>query len=238
MVRYLVASAALGLAAPAVAQTTLLPGETLLQIQAVGEASAQPDQATMSIGVISTGATARAATDANAAQMTAVVAALRSSGVEPRFIRTQQINVQPRFARSSPTDYEGQARITGYVARNSVGVTINRLAIAPDVIAAAFAAGANSVNGPNLALRDDTAAVAAARRDAIAKARAEAEAYADGLGLKLGRVIRVSERGNAASPELYGSGMSYNVSSPAPPLASGEIRQRATVWIDYALMPK
>lgn len=241
MVKSLTGLALLLVATPLAAQTTVGPGETLLQIQTVGEATTRPDLATISIGVVSTGTTAREATDANATQMAAVVAALRKAGVEARYLRTQQINVQPRFARNSPSDYEGQAQITGYVARNSVGVTIVELAKAPDIIAAGFGAGANSVNGPYLALRDNASALAAARRDALAKARVEADAYADGLGMKVVRVLRLSERGNAAAPDLFVSANSIRAvgSPPSPaPMSAGEMHERATLWIDYALAPK
>lgn len=242
MVRYVTGLALVAIAGPLAAQSTVGPGETLLQVQTVGEATTRPDVATISIGVVSTGTSAREATDANATQMTSVIAALRKSGVEARYLRTQQINVQPRFARNSPSDYDGQAQITGYVARNSVGVTIVDLAKAPQVIAAGFEAGANSVNGPYLALRNDAAALAEARRDALAKARVEADAYADGLGMKVVRVLRLSERGNTANPDLFVS--SRNISAvaapppPPPPISGGEMRERATLWIDYALAPK
>jgi uncharacterized protein YggE len=243
MVRYAAALAGVLLATPAAAQITLAPGETLLEIQAVGEASAPADVAMISMGVVSTGSTAREATDANAAQMAAVVAALRRAGVEARFIQTLQINLQPRFAHMDASDYQGQAKITGYVAQNSVSVTLTRLSIAADVIAAGFAAGANSVNGPTLGLRDGATALAAARRDAIAKARSEAEAYADGLGLKLARILRVSERGAYATTdsyprEIHVTGAMQRAGLPAAPLSGGEMREQATVWIDYALIPK
>lgn len=241
MVKFLTGLALVAIAGPVAAQTTVGPGETLLQIQTVGEATTRPDLATVSIGVVSTGTTAREATDANATQISAVIAALRKAGVEARYLRTQQINVQPRFARNSPSDYEGQAQITGYVARNSVGVTIVDLAKASDVIAAGFGAGANSVNGPYLSLRNDTAALAEARRDALAKARVEADAYADGLGMKVVRVLRLSERGNTATPDLFVSARSVSAVAappPPPPISAGEMRERATLWIDYALAPK
>lgn len=244
MVRYAIATALTIAASPVAAQVALAPGETLLEIQAVGEATTRPDAAMISMGVISTGVTAREATDANATQMAAIVAALRKAGVEARAIQTQQINVQPRFARMNANDYQGQAQITGYVARNSVGVTLTKLGIASDVIAAGFAAGANSVAGPNLALRDDAAALAAARRDAIAKAKSEAEAYADGLGLKVVRVLRVSERGHYSNQDIYVTGsrlmqsVPVPVASPPPPLSAGEMHEQATVWVDYALVPK
>ena len=75
------------------------------------------------------------------------------------------------------------------VARNSVAVTVVKLSTAPDVIAAAFAAGANSVNGPDLRSEDPQSGIAAARHDVLRNARAEAEDYADGLGMKIARRV-------------------------------------------------
>lgn len=253
MVGKAIVAAALLLASPAAAQTIALqPGESLLEVQAEGQARFLPDAAFLEVGVVSTGPTAREATEANARQMAAVVAAIRQAGVPDRFVRTQQINVQPRFARSSPQDYEGQAQIAGYVARNGVAVTVTRVATAGEVIAAAFAAGANSVSGPNLGTLDPTRGLADARADAIAQARAEAEAYAKGLGMRVARVLRVSERGNFARQPDYVTVSGSRVARPSlsgeppppppsaappPPVAGGEMQRTATVWIDYALVP-
>jgi uncharacterized protein len=222
----------------------LAPGETLLEVQAEGHATYLPDTAFVSAGVVSTGTTAQEATDANARDMARVVAALRKAGVETRHIRTQQINVQPRFARAAPNDYEGQPQISGYVARNSVAVTVNRLAIAPDVVAAAFGAGANSVSGPDLGSSDRDKGLVVARDAAIAQAKAEAEGYAKSFGLRVARVIRVSERGNSARPMDFVVTASRVASapppppappSPPPPIATGEMERSVTVWVDFAL---
>ena len=227
------------LAAGASAQTAVLqPGETLLEVQAEGTTTYLPDAAFINVGVVSTGDTARAATEANAMTMTGVIAALKRAGVVERYIRSQQINVEPRFARANPQDYQEQAHITGYVARNSVSVTVTKLSIAPDVIGAAFAAGANSVSGPNLGSVDPQKGIAETRSDALAQARAEADTYAKGLGMRIVRVIRVSERGNTAMQVSYAvSRVSSRSVPPAPPLAGGEMQRTATVWIDYALAP-
>ncbi len=69
--------------------TTLQPGETLLEVQAEGQAKFRPDAAFVSVGVVSTGTTACEATDANATQMAAVIAAVKKAGVDGRYIRTQ-----------------------------------------------------------------------------------------------------------------------------------------------------
>jgi uncharacterized protein YggE len=234
---------ALAAAMPAAAQqmTVLSPGETLLEVQASGEVRVVPDTALVTVGVVSTGTTAREATDANARTMTAVIAAVRKAGIAERDVRTQQIGVQPRFARNNGDDYEGQAQITGYVARNSVAVRVTRLATAPDVIAAAFGAGANSVNGPTLGTDDPDRGLREAREEALKNARAEAEAYAAGLGMRVARVIRVSERGNTVQPTgdiVVTARRMEAAPTRLPPISGGELQRSLTVWIDCALTAK
>lgn len=242
-VMHIVAGALLALPSFAAAQqtTALSPGETLLEVQATGEVRIRPDTALVTVGVVTTGSTAREATDANARQMTAVIAAVRGAGVAQRDVRTQQINVQPRFARGNQYDFEGQAQITGYVARNSAAVTVSKLATAPDVVAAAFGAGANSVSGPNLGTADPQVGMREAREEALKNARTEADAYAAGLGMRVARVIRLSERGSYVRPtsEIIVTGSRAVGAPPAPPppppIEGGELQRTLTIWIDYAL---
>lgn len=249
MVRIALAALALSASAPLAAQqgtTRLEPNETLLQVQAEGQSTVRPDAAFLNVGVVSTGTTAREATDGNAQQMAAVIAALKKAGVDERYIRTQQLNVQPRFARQNGS-YEETPQITGYVARNSVAVTVVKLGIAPDVIAAAFGAGANSVDGPNLGNEDTNAGMAQARDDALKNARAEADAYAAGLGMRVARVLRVSEQRGGIEPVRYVTVTGSRLSSPGappppppppPPIAGGELKRSVTIYIDYALVAK
>jgi uncharacterized protein len=252
MVRYaLVAALALAATGAAAQQPTALlqPGETLLQVQASGEARVSPDAAFVTVGVVSTGTTAKEATDANAATMQAVLAAVRKAGVSDRYLRTEQISVQPSFAQRSNGYGEDRSRIVGYQARNSVAVTVTRLTTAPEVISAAFAAGANSVDGPNLGTLNTQAGQGDARAAALANAKAEAEDYARGLGMRVARVLRVSETRSGIAPERF---VTYDVvvtgsraGGPPPPppppppvpIAGGDLKRSATVYIDYALVP-
>ena len=234
-------------AARAQVNSALRPGETLLQVTAEGVATVRPDAAFLTVGVVSTGTSAREATDGNAATMTAVIAGLRKAGVDARYIRTQQINVQPRFARQPGGGYEDSAQIAGYVARNSVAVTVVNLSAAPEVIAASFAAGANSVSGPELGSEDPQTGIAAARHDALRKARTEAEDYAEGLGMTIVRVLRVGENGGAIEPVRYITVTGARLAAPGappppppppPPVAGGELKRTVRLYIDYALAPK
>ena len=56
------------------------------------------------------------------------------------------------------------------------------------------AAGAANVSGPAFDLSDDRAAREHAKADALTKGRVEADAYARSLGLRVVRLVRVSER--------------------------------------------
>ena len=111
-----------------------------------GVVTAVPDQATVSAGVRTDGATAAGALAANATKMTAVIAALKAAGGEE--IQTQEVSLYPT------TDQQG--KVTGYTAQNTVSAKA-KIAGAGALIDAAVGAGANNVDGPSLTLSDQDA---------------------------------------------------------------------------------
>ena len=175
--------------------------------------------------------------------MNAVVQALRAAGVRAEEIQTRQISVQPRFEQRR--EYIEQPRITGYVAQNTVAVSTTRLALVPKLIEAMFAAGANNVYGPTFSLDDDRSALAAARQDAVTRARAEAEAYAAAFGKRILRVVRISERSRNIQPvDIVVTGSRLRAGAPPPPpppppppvpIEAGELHQRVMLYVDFAL---
>ena len=184
------------IAAPAAGQEidiALAPGETLLRVEAEGETLRRPDLMEIEAGVVTTGSSAREALRANSALAERLIAAVRSAGIEARDVRTAALSVQPRV-KGDEDDEAARPRILGYVARNSLTLRLRDLARAPEVIDALFAAGANQVEGPRFALADPKPALAEARRDAVAEARAEAETYAEAMNMRIVRVLNVSER--------------------------------------------
>ena len=62
-----------------------------------GSVAAVPDNAVIRLGVSSQGKTARAASDANAKEMTVVLAAIKDSGVADRDIQTTSLSLQPQY---------------------------------------------------------------------------------------------------------------------------------------------
>ena len=234
------AAAALALSAPAAAQQVpieLRPGEVLIQVETEGIYTVRPDMMTVTAGVITTGATAKEALAANAALANRLIEAVRASDVEARDVRTSELTVDPRFNRDDRrTENDVPPRILGYIARNRIELRLRDLGKAPEIINALFEAGANEVRGPMFGLADPDPALREARKAAVREAEKEAQDYADAMGLRVARVLRVSERGGLD----LGEGMIIVTGSRImpTPVEPGELDVRMKVWIDYALVPR
>lgn len=184
--------------APVVAQSI---AGTRLDISAAGEATRVPDVANVTAGVITRAATARAALEQNAVRMERVRAALKRAGIADRDIQTSNISLNPEYRYVQ----DQSPKLTGYTASNQVSVRFRDIAKSGDILDALVAEGANSLNGPNLTIDKPEEALDEARTKALAIGRARAEVYARALGMRVVRLLSVSE-----------SGGSYPVPPPMP----------------------
>lgn len=214
----LILAAALAIPAAAIAQAPVQPAAstdgTLLSVSATGEARRVPDVATVSAGVVTQAADANAALRANAEQMNRLMEAVREAGIAERDIQTSDLGVSPQYHRA-----DGQARqISGYEARNTVNLTVRDIAGLGGVIDALVAAGANQVYGPNFQIGEPDEARDEARRAALDAARARAELYAEALGLRVRRIVSISEGGGfMPRPMMAVRAMDAMESSPVSP---------------------
>ncbi|HWL48198.1 MAG TPA: SIMPL domain-containing protein [Sphingomonadaceae bacterium] len=195
-VRMLAPILALTTAFPALAQEPAPPKGTQLDLSVEGEVTRAPDIVTIAAGVVTQAATANAAMSQNAMRMASTIAALRAAGVADRDIQTSAINLSPRYryADNQPPT------ITGYQASNRVSVKFRDIKRAGAVLDALVAAGANQIDGPNFAVENADAALDEARHQAVAKARARAELYANAAGLGVKRIIAIRESGGGYQP--------------------------------------
>ncbi|TWI04946.1 hypothetical protein IP90_01088 [Luteimonas cucumeris] len=162
---------------------------TLLSVSAQAESRRVPDVATISAGVVTQAADANAAMRQNAEQMAKVVAAIKAAGIAERDVQTSGISVSPQYKY-----VENQApAITGYQASNTVSLKVRDIAKLGQVLDTLVAQGANQVNGPSFEVDKPEEAYDEARRAALEKAQARAEMYAKTMGLKVRRVVSISE---------------------------------------------
>jgi uncharacterized protein YggE len=229
------------------------PNSALLSLTAEGQSRRAPDLAMFNAGVVTQGRTAAEALAENSRRMDAVVAALRRAGVAERDIQTAAISLQPRY--SNP-ELEAQLRarqmreayvppsepraptIIGYEAQNNVQVRVRRLADMGRIVDALVEAGANQVNGPSFTLDEPAAALDEARAEAIANARRRAELYARAAGMRVVRILSISEGGGyyPVQQVFATSGESRMAPPPPPPpIAPGELTLGVSVSVQFEL---
>ena len=121
------AACLLGGAAPARAapgDDTALLRLTTVSLEAEGEVKAEPDQASISFGVQTQAATAAGAMRDNRTRISAVLAALKTAGVEGKDVQTSSLRLNGQYAYVA----NQPPKLTGYQAVNQVTITVRDLA--------------------------------------------------------------------------------------------------------------
>jgi len=162
-----------------------------ITVQAVGTADVIPDSVRLSLTVSVVSDSNEDALSLAASAADRVRGVVTDSGVATADIATQTVTVNPEY---SYTEAEGQ-KIIGYRASQVFDVLIRDAEGAGEVVDAVVAAGGAdvSINYTSPVVEDATASAVAARKDAVAKARAKAEEYAALLDVELGDVLYLTE---------------------------------------------
>ncbi|MGA1139032.1 MAG: SIMPL domain-containing protein [Ilumatobacteraceae bacterium] len=162
-----------------------------ITVQAVGTADVVPDSVRLSLTISVVSDSNEDALSLAASAADRVRGVVTDSGVATADIATQTVTVNPEY---SYTEAEGQ-KIIGYRASQVFDVLIRDAEGAGAVVDAVVAAGGAdvSINYTSPVVEDATASAVAARKDAVAKARAKAEEYAALLDVELGDVLYLTE---------------------------------------------
>ncbi|MCJ8191530.1 SIMPL domain-containing protein [Sphingomicrobium aestuariivivum] len=208
--------------------------QTVLDLAVRGTSTRVPDVVNISAGVVTTAPTAAEALRQNSETMQRIVRALRQAGVKERDIRTQRINLNPRY--DDRGGYENR-KIIGYQAQNMVSVKFREIEQSGRILDVLVGEGANQIYGPNFELDDPAEALDEARADALEQARERAGLYAAALGKRVVRLAYFSE-GGAQMPSpivVTGSRIRMEAADAAPPVAPGEQEVGITLNLRYIL---
>jgi uncharacterized protein YggE len=197
-----------------------------ITVTGTGEVETVPNEAEFSIGVRTTGETAREALTANSAQMRRLIDALKAAGVADSDIKTQDVSDSP--------DYEPSNKDGAYTARNSASVRIRDLGRASAVLDAASQAGANEVYGPMLSRSNREALENRALADAVANARERAEALAEAAGVSLGEVTAITDQPEYGGP-VYAMTEARAATDAKAPIEPGTEKVTAAVTVTFAI---
>lgn len=231
--------AALALAVFAAACQPLAERNTIVAISATGKADTSPDIAEVTGGIETRAPIAREALARQAAKMTAIGAAVQAASVKPEDMETAQISLSPV---TDWTPRTGQ-RIVAYVATNVVTYKVRDLTKVGEVLDAIVSDGGNRVDGVVFKRESLDQLESDARADAMRIAGVRAAAYAKSAGLKIRRIVSITEGG--ALLEEPGGPQRYEYAADAAraqaravsntPVSTGAVDRAVTVQVNYEM---
>ena len=205
---------------------------TRLDVSASGDVTRVPDIAIITAGVVTRSATAAGALQEAANRMDRVIAALKRAGVEDRDIQTSNLNLNPEYTYVN----NEPPKLNGYTASNQLSIRFRDIANSGKILDALVAEGANQINGPSLTIDKPEAALDEARARAVAAGRARADLYARSLGLRVVRVVSVSESGgNYPSPPPMPMMMEARAQAADTKIVPGEQKLSVTLSMTFEL---
>lgn len=202
--------------------------------QGHGEVKVKPDIALLTLTVTTQLANQAEAVQQNAVRTTSLLAALRGAGLAAKDIETQSYTVQPQY------DYKPSPPVlTGYQVQNSVQVTVRDLTKVGFVIDKATAKGTGAeVGGVSFDLSDRAAAQSSALALAVRSAKLKASVMADAAGVSLGRLLTLTEGGEAPVVRPLYAMRTLAAPSPAAPetpISDQQITVTADATLVYAM---
>lgn len=224
---------ALALAAPGAALAAERASAPKIAVTGEGEAAAKPDLAIVRLTVMREAPTASEALAADNKAMGDVIAALKAEGVQDRDLQTANLSISPRYADTSPQKSDQPARIVAYQVANSLTVRVRDIGKVGEMIDKAVKLGVNEDGGITFTNDDPSAVTAEARKRAVADAVKKAHTLAEAAGVRVGKVLRISEESYAPRP-MPMRAKSF-AAAEAVPVAPGENTYRVTVSMTFEL---
>jgi hypothetical protein len=213
-------------------------GVRSIAITATDRVIHQADVATLHIGYELYGPDQPTAYRSASTASNAIINALRSAGVPSDAIESQQQSVTPvepyQLNQLPASDRAGHA----FIAQQSWTVRTTPDAVAR-ILDIAVKAGANKSGEIDWSLNDPNAASAEAAAKALQRAKTQAGAMADGLGVHLGQLLYASNQVEAqpVRPLAKAERFTNLEAAPPPPLAinARQLETSATVYAVFAL---
>ena len=205
-----------------------------ITINATGSVEAEPDYATISLGVLTEAEKAGKAVADNATAMSRVIEAFKKAGIPAKDIATEQYAINPIYANYKSASGGQTNRIDGFRVTNSATVTARDVTRIGELIDLAAENGANQFTDISFRVSGLDEKLDAARRDAMSNAIRRGKLYAEAAGVELGKVMTISEHvhGIAPQPQYRSREASMAASTPIEP---GQQRLSVSVSVVWEL---
>ena len=201
-----------------------------------GNVEIAPDMAVLNLSVMRQASTARAALTANSAAMAKVLDAMAALGIAKRDLQTSTFNIQPRYT-NPPRQNSGATeapKLVGYTVRNAVTVRVRDISRVGDVLDTSVTLGVNDGGGIEFTNNDPSAAITEARRAAMEKAMSKAQTLAKAAGVRVGKVLEISEQHHSPRPMPMARMTMYDKAESVP-IAAGTNSYKVIVNVTLAI---
>lgn len=210
--------------------------ERSVAVNGVGEVRAEPDRATVNLGIESRKPKLEEARAEVNRGVDAVLKLMTELKIDPKHVRTTRINVQPEY------DWNNQGReraLLGYYVSRQVEIDLRNLDQLGTLMERALSIGVNQVGEPQLdsSRRRDLEREALAK--AVADARLNAEALAKAAGAKVGSPRRIAASSDVVMPPMpmmRAKMMGAEASDASQSYQRGEMTFNANVQVEYELL--
>lgn len=235
-----------------------------IYVSGEGKAAGRPDRLRLHLGVEAKAETLDEAMKESTTRMTSLRAALIKLGVTETDMKTGQFSfsqvrepvtvmvpmpttkeasssepaprtkVMSTEAASDPKMHSEERWVERYVVTNTLEVCYSDLERAGELVTQAVAAGANNSWGLSFEIADPKPLEEKARQEALLDAKKRAKQIAAVAGIKVGRVLSVSDGSVGESGPVYGP-MNKMAAMEAMPIESGQTEIRRSVSVVYAI---
>jgi len=203
-----------------------------ITVSGEGKVSVVPDLATLSLGVEAQDTTVTAAQAQAAAAMDMIMAALIDNGIAEEDIQTQYFSISD-VTRWDDETWEEET--VGYKVSNTVSVKIRDMESIGSVIDAVIEAGGDltRVNGISFSVENPSMYYDEAREEAMADAKASAEALAELGGVRLGKPIYITEVSYQSGTTYFSGARVDEAMESETSISPGETEITLNVQVTY-----
>ena len=203
-----------------------------------GEVRAEPDRATVTLGVEARRPKLEDARAAVAKTVDAVLKLTRELKIDPKLVRSTRVNVQPEYNWGAGNANE--RTLIGYYVARQVEVELHDLEKLGQLLERATDLGVNQMGDPRLDSSKRQDLVREALAKAVGDARQNAEVIAKAAGARLGNARTINANTELTQPPVpmaRAIAMEAKAAGGAP-YQSGEMTFNATVNVQYDLIPQ
>ncbi|MBM3205410.1 DUF541 domain-containing protein [Candidatus Shapirobacteria bacterium] len=205
--------------------------KTTFDVQAEGKVTAIPDTAEINVGIQVNKTTVQAAQKEANEKINKVSEEIKKLGVEGKYIKTTEYNVYPEY------DYRAGQKIVGYNVNITLKIKVKDFDKINQVIDTATSLGANQIGNLTFTIDDEKMEdlKMEARKQAIEKAKDKAKEIAQAGGIRLGRLVNISETltPEYPTPLLREAGLGGGVEEQATQIQPGESEITVSIILSY-----